>query len=37
MDFWSTFANQEKSIDKNPTQKKFISGVLADRLVEALL
>jgi hypothetical protein len=37
MDFWSTFAKQEKNIEKNPAQKKYILGVLADRLVEALL
>lgn len=37
MDFWATFAKQEKNIEENPSQKKFIVGQFADRLVEGLL
>jgi hypothetical protein len=37
MDFWATLARQEKNIEFNPTQIKFISGALADALVKNLL
>jgi hypothetical protein len=37
MDFWATFAKQEKNIEENPNQLKFITGVFAERLVEGLL
>lgn len=37
MDFWATLARQEKNIEENPNQHRFISGPFADRLVEGLL
>jgi hypothetical protein len=37
MDFWATYAKQENNIEENPTQIKFLSGHLAERLVEGLL
>lgn len=37
MDFWATLARQEKNIEENPNQFRFIEGQFADRLVEGLL
>jgi hypothetical protein len=37
MEFWATFAKQEKDIEENPNQMKYIVGKFADRLVEGLL
>lgn len=37
MDFWATLARQEKNIEENPSQQRFITGQFADRLVEGLL
>jgi hypothetical protein len=37
MDFWATLARQEKNIEENPNQFRFIEGHFADRLVEGLL
>ena len=37
MDFWATLAKQEKNIEENPNQHRFITGAFADKLVEGLL
>ena len=37
MDFWSNFARQEKDIEENPNQVKYITGKFADKLIEGLL
>lgn len=37
MEFWGTFAKEEKNIESNPNMTRFITGPLAEQLVEGLL
>lgn len=37
MEFWATFAKEEKNIESNPTLNRFITGPLGNNLVEKLL
>ena len=37
MEFWSIFAREEHSIESNPNMNKFLTGQLAEQLVESLL
>jgi hypothetical protein len=37
MEFWATFAKQEKTIEENPNQSRYVVGKFAEKLVEGLL